>query len=435
MYHKRYSDQTSRSTRSTPRNKNITSSQSYAPLSSVVQRAQQDPNKVSGDEWEQLNSAIGTNATGEVLTGEQWVPEFKGISGQLWGGAAIQMKSIDDNKYSQVEQENKTGLPEKLKAGIENFSGIPMDDVRVHYNSSQPRKYDAHAYTQGIEIYVAPGQEKYLPHESWHIVQQKQGRVTARRYKNGVGFNDDESLEKEADEMSAKAIGCSSGFMVNEQVSPIANIKMPTTEGGGNQSPIKGTIQRVIHYKGEDQHKLTLYKDMVLMHATKMRNLENFATGGVDWKWPGAKQLGRGFYTTYGEPYKDDSSATHVIYYKLKGSLQGQVVTKEAADKHDDLVKNPQEIEDIGTKEINNWWAGNDFLLTSGEEPFHMWGKQKVPSQIVLRERGVQVLDQANAMVAPLGELDNKKKLSTYKQKTDTSSGRAAFLADLEKKI
>ena len=118
MYHKQSYKKPSRSNRSTQLGSNITSSPSHAPLSSVVQRAQQDPNKVSGDEWEQLNGAIGTNATGEVLTGEQWVPEFTGISGQLWGGAAIQMKSIDDNKYSQVEQENKTGLPEKLKAGI-----------------------------------------------------------------------------------------------------------------------------------------------------------------------------------------------------------------------------------------------------------------------------------------------------------------------------
>lgn len=26
-------------------------------------------------------------------------------------------------------------------------------------------------------IYIAPGQEKYLPHEAWHVVQQKQERV------------------------------------------------------------------------------------------------------------------------------------------------------------------------------------------------------------------------------------------------------------------
>ncbi|KST68632.1 hypothetical protein BC008_33845 [Mastigocoleus testarum BC008] len=172
----------------------------------MVQRAQQDPNKVSGDEWQQLDSAIGTNATGEVLAGEQWIPEFKGISGQLWGGAAIQMKSIDDNKYSQVEQENKTGLPDNLKAGIENLSGISMDDVRVHYNSSKPSELQALAYTQGTNIHVGPGQEKYLPHEAWHVVQQKQGRVHKMvEPRKGVWLNMEPGLEKEAEVMGTQA--------------------------------------------------------------------------------------------------------------------------------------------------------------------------------------------------------------------------------------
>ncbi|MHB1099036.1 MAG: DUF4157 domain-containing protein, partial [Burkholderiales bacterium] len=33
---------------------------------------------------------------------------------------------------------NQTGLPDNLKSGIENLSGMSMDSVRVHYNSSQP---------------------------------------------------------------------------------------------------------------------------------------------------------------------------------------------------------------------------------------------------------------------------------------------------------
>ena len=38
----------------------------------------------------------------------------------------------------------------------------------------------ARAYTQGSEIYMAPGQERHLAHEAWHVVQQKQGRVQAQ---------------------------------------------------------------------------------------------------------------------------------------------------------------------------------------------------------------------------------------------------------------
>ncbi|GGG90454.1 hypothetical protein GCM10007415_26190 [Parapedobacter pyrenivorans] len=72
---------------------------------------------------------------------------------------------------------NHTGLPNDLKAGIENLSGHAMDDVSVHYNSDKPTQLHAHAFAQGTAIHIAPGQEKYLPHEAWHVVQQKQGRV------------------------------------------------------------------------------------------------------------------------------------------------------------------------------------------------------------------------------------------------------------------
>ena len=106
-----------------------------------------------------------------------------------------------------IEQPNQTGLPDRLKAGIENLSGYPMDDVRVHYNSDKPAQLQAHAYTQGTDIYVASGQEKHLPHEAWHVVQQKQGRVKpTMQMKEGVPVNDNEGLEHEADVMGANGL-------------------------------------------------------------------------------------------------------------------------------------------------------------------------------------------------------------------------------------
>ncbi len=70
------------------------------------------------------------------------------------------------------------GLPAPLKAGIEALSGGDMSDVQVHQNSSDAGKVNALAYAQGNQIHLAPGQERHLPHEAWHVVQQKQGRVT-----------------------------------------------------------------------------------------------------------------------------------------------------------------------------------------------------------------------------------------------------------------
>lgn len=101
---------------------------------------------------------------------------------------------------------NKTGMPDALKSGVEALSGMDLSDVRVHANSSQPAQLGAHAYAQGNDIHVAPGQEQHLPHEAWHVVQQRQGRVQPTTQMAGVDVNDDHSLEAEADAMGAKAL-------------------------------------------------------------------------------------------------------------------------------------------------------------------------------------------------------------------------------------
>jgi hypothetical protein len=84
---------------------------------------------------------------------------------------------VRSKKNNAVKPANRTGLPDHLKAGVEHLSGFSLDEVRVHYNSSQPAQMQALTYTQGTDIHVAPGQEEHLPHEAWHVVQQAQGRV------------------------------------------------------------------------------------------------------------------------------------------------------------------------------------------------------------------------------------------------------------------
>lgn len=103
-------------------------------------------------------------------------------------------------------EENKTGLPDNLRASVEALSGLSLDDVKVRFNSSRPADLQAVAFTQGTEIHVGPGQERHVAHEAWHVVQQKQGRVTATRQAKGAALNDNALLEREADEMGAKAV-------------------------------------------------------------------------------------------------------------------------------------------------------------------------------------------------------------------------------------
>lgn len=120
--------------------------------------------------------------------------------------AAMQMQAAGA-PVQRVEHLNETGLPDQLKSGVESLSGMSMDHVKVHYNSDKPSQLRAHAYAQGSEIHVAPGQEQHLPHEAWHVVQQAQGRVKpTMQLKAGVPVNDDIGLEAEADTMGAKAM-------------------------------------------------------------------------------------------------------------------------------------------------------------------------------------------------------------------------------------
>ena len=124
----------------------------------------------------------------------------------------LQMKAVGaPEPATQLQAEaaprkNDTGLPDNLKSGVESLSGMSMDNVRVHYNSSKPAQLNAYAYAQGTDIHVGPGQEKHLPHEAWHVVQQAQGRVKpTMQMKGDVPVNDDAGLEGEADLMGGKA--------------------------------------------------------------------------------------------------------------------------------------------------------------------------------------------------------------------------------------
>jgi len=114
------------------------------------------------------------------------------------------------------QAENPGGLPSHLLAGMENLSGMDLSDVRVHANSPKPAQIDALAYAQGNDIHLGSGQEKHLPHEAWHVVQQRQGRVRPTMDMSGVQVNDDPGLEHEADVMGEKAMNRSDAVSSKE---------------------------------------------------------------------------------------------------------------------------------------------------------------------------------------------------------------------------
>ena len=116
--------------------------QSYEPLSLVVQRAQQEPEKLSLKERQQLETVIGTRATREILAGEQtsWIPEFNGISAQL--GEPIQAKLTvgqPDDKYEQeadLVAEQIMRMPES-EVMTQAQSTTPLAIQRLNQNSDE----------------------------------------------------------------------------------------------------------------------------------------------------------------------------------------------------------------------------------------------------------------------------------------------------------
>ncbi len=150
---------------------------------------------------------------------------------------------LESEAASELPGSNNTGLPTQLKTGIESLSGMSMDHVKVHYNSDKPAQLNAHAYAQGSEIHVAPGQEQHLPHEAWHVVQQAQGRVQpTMQMKAGVPVNDDEGLEREADVMGAKALSTHTQILQAKSI----NTSLRTN----------GVVQHYFTTKGEKAKKI-----------------------------------------------------------------------------------------------------------------------------------------------------------------------------------
>ncbi|MEH2154086.1 eCIS core domain-containing protein [Nostoc sp.] len=209
-------------------------------------------------------------------------------SEQYGEGQAIQQKEMSEEPSegigaSGVQKVNKTGLSDNLKAGIENLSGMSMDDVKVHYNSSKPAQLQALAYTQNTDIHVSSGQEKHLAHEAWHVVQQKQGRVKPTLQMKGVQINDDEGLEREADVMGEKALQRKSLDMIQkEATTQVATEEQRERETlipcvTSQRSPILSlTIQRKIilgdRLLGNDGKKLDII-NMLIIHPVSINEL------------------------------------------------------------------------------------------------------------------------------------------------------------------
>ena len=186
------------------------------------------------------NFSEGINNSPMMVAQRMRHEQMFGVTQRVEDEALLQGKSAT-TAPAQLEKQaeakpNNTGLPDNLKSGIENLSGMSMDNVKVHYNSAQPAQLNALAYAQGSDIHVAPGQEQHLPHEAWHVVQQAQGRVKpTMQMKEGVPVNDDKGLECEADVMGVKS-------EVHGATVQAKKVSVAGERGNGNAAPVQAVF-------------------------------------------------------------------------------------------------------------------------------------------------------------------------------------------------
>lgn len=202
---------------------------------------------------------LQTLMTTSAVTQSQFVPGAESLQRKQTADPTFSNNSSQEATTAKTIKPNNTGLPNQLKAGIENLSGMSMDHVNVHYNSDKPAQLQAHAYAQGSDIHIAPGQEQHLPHEAWHVVQQAQGRVKpTMQMKAGVAVNDGMGLEAEADVMGAKALQMQQNDSKAQQLSLPASII-------NSKAPVQG-----VWMDGETVLDLKNFKDYPLSYLKQL---------------------------------------------------------------------------------------------------------------------------------------------------------------------
>ncbi|WP_075164051.1 eCIS core domain-containing protein [Microscilla marina] len=110
-------------------------------------------------------------------------------------------------KQEPIKRRQNNNKETQVKKNVGQLMGTDVSDTKVHYNSSKPAQLQAEATAQGNQVHLAPGKEKHLGHELTHVAQQKQGIVKPTvQANNGTSINNDPRLEKQADDIGAKAL-------------------------------------------------------------------------------------------------------------------------------------------------------------------------------------------------------------------------------------
>jgi hypothetical protein len=311
---------------------------------------------------------------------------------------------------------NRTGLPDDLKAGVEAMSGVSLDGVKVHYNSPHPERLGAHAYARGREIHVARGQERHLPHEAWHLVQQAQGRVRpGRRIGPNVPVNEDRHLEREADVMGAKA---ASRSQAPRQSAP--SVAPAATRGagaGGAAGTLAPTAAAPAQLNGdEDKQKrpnligavgagmaasqapaLTGLRYLNAVHSN--RNVADILASGTKLSHAGefAGTIGKGYGDrAQGRTYFGTNPITSNIYHNLKARA-GMKPAIHSVFGTTGLMLPPRLMGNLGLSKTIHMMGTHKLLQDMKPDPDHKLKIGSVPKKGVFNPGGAYTIPTAIA--------------------------------------
>ncbi|HHG86273.1 MAG TPA: DUF4157 domain-containing protein, partial [Bacteroidetes bacterium] len=179
---------------------------------------------------------------GKVETASEAEPDL--IEHEQQGG--IHANSLETPVDPPSENpKNGNGLPNDLQAVINQGLGGDFSSVEIIQNAPLPQSLGADALAQGNQIHFAPGKfdpnspagKELIGHEFKHIDQQRKGLVAATSQAKGLPANEDENLEKEADNFGQKVAQGSPGpdtqaeaetSTLSPASSGIAQMRLPT---------------------------------------------------------------------------------------------------------------------------------------------------------------------------------------------------------------
>ncbi|MCG8417520.1 MAG: DUF4157 domain-containing protein [Proteobacteria bacterium] len=178
-----------------------------SPLATVAQRKASDSVPVWKEDWTRVVFRPDLYST----------PELKPVMQRSTADEAATIQAADAEQETKgpglvPTTVNGAKLSEHIQSKMEAAFAADFADVQIHEGSQLPA-IGTLAYTQGTNVHFAPGQhqpysrqgQELLGHELTHVVQQRQSRVAATTQVKGVAVNDDSTLEREADDMGAKA--------------------------------------------------------------------------------------------------------------------------------------------------------------------------------------------------------------------------------------